>query len=96
VLTKIFEKYKNSYLLSLISIFNDCLPRVETNISKQDIQDLMEAVVENKILNMETFRIPVSGSFDDEAKIGGSYVILVLDWQKNINQLHNKIFGPEE
>ncbi|MBP3616920.1 MAG: LCP family protein [Lachnospiraceae bacterium] len=96
VLTKIFEKYKNSGLLSLISIFNDCLPRVETNISKQDIQDLMEAVVENKILNMETFRIPVSGSFDDEAKIGGSYVILVLDWQKNINQLHNKIFGPEE
>lgn len=96
VLTKIFEKYKNSGLLSLLSIFNDCLPLVETNISKKDIQDLMETVVENKILNMETFRIPVSGSFDDEAKVGGQFVIVVLDWQKNIDQLHEKIFGPEE
>lgn len=96
VLTKIFEKYKNSGLLSLISIFNDCLPLVETNISKQDIQNMMETVIENKILNMETFRIPVKGSYDDEAKVNGSYVILVLNWQENIDQLHKKIFGPEE
>ena len=96
VLTKIFEKYKDKNILSLISIFNDCLPLVETNISKQDIRDMLETVVENKILNMETFRIPVKGSFDDEAKINGSYVILVLNWQENIDQLHKKIFGPEE
>lgn len=96
VLTKIFDKYKDNNIFSLISIFNECLPLVETDISKKDIQDLMETVVENKILNMETFRIPVSGSFDDEAKVGGQFVILVLDWQKNIDQLHEKIFGSKE
>ena len=57
---------------------------------------MMETVIENKILNMETFRIPVKGSYDDEAKVNGSYVILVLNWQENIDQLHKKIFGPEE
>lgn len=94
VLTKLFETYKDTNIFTLLSIFNDCLPRVETDISKADLQNLMETVVENRILDLETFRIPVSGSYDDEAKVGGSYVIQV-NWKKNIEQLHEKIFGSK-
>ena len=94
VLTKLFEKYKDIGIFSLLSIFNDCLPQVVTDISKDDLQDLLEMVIENKILSMETFRIPVSGGYGT-TNVGGSDVI-VVDLQKNRNQLYNKIFGPEE
>lgn len=94
VLTKIFEKYKESNPFTLLSVFNDCLPQVTTNISKEDMQDLMEMVVENRILNLESFRIPVSGTFSS-VKIGGADMISVK-WEKNRQDLHKKIFGDVE
>ena len=94
VLTKLFNKYKDTNIFTLLTIFNDCLPRVVTDISKEDMQDLLETVVENRILDIETFRIPVSGGYED-AKIGGSDVVLVK-WEKNIEQLHKYIFGDAE
>lgn len=93
VLKKIFDKYKDTNIFTLISIFNDCLPRVITDISKEDMQDLLETVVENRILNLESYRIPVAGTYED-ARVGGAEVLLVK-WSKNIEQLHNKIFGEE-
>lgn len=93
VLKKIFDKYKDTNIFTLLSIFNDCLPRVITDISKEDMQELMETVVENRIINLEAFRIPVAGTYED-ARVGGSEV-LVVKWAKNIEQLHNKIFGEE-
>ena len=94
VLTKIFNKYKDSNPFTLLSIFNDCLPQVTTNISKEDMQDLMEMVVENRILDLENYRIPVSGTFSS-VKIGGADMISVK-WEKNKEALHKKIFGDAE
>jgi len=91
VLTKIFEKYKDSNVFTLLSVFNDCLPQVTTNISKEDMQDLMEMVVENRILNLENARIPASGTFSS-VKIGGADVIQVK-WDRNREILHKRIFG---
>lgn len=94
VLNKIFDKYKKEDLFDLISIFNDCLPRVTTDISKDDMEKLMEMVVENRILNLESMRVPMSGTFTD-ATVGKSEVIRV-DWEKNIDKLHSTIFATGE
>ncbi len=94
VLTKLFEKYKDTNIFTLLSVLNDCLPLVLTDVSKADMQNLMETVVENRILNLVNFRIPVSGTYDS-AKVGGADVIIVR-WAKNIEALHNKIFGDTE
>ena len=91
VLTKIFNKYKDSNIFTLLSVFNDCLPQVVTNISREDMQDLMEMVVENRILNLENARIPASGTFSS-VKVGGADVISVR-WDKNREILHKRIFG---
>ena len=96
VLTKLFNKYKDTNVFSLLSILNDCLPRVITDISKDDMQDLMEMVVENRIMSLENFRIPISGSFQD-VKMGGDIGdVIVVTWSKNIDALHKKIFGDTE
>lgn len=94
VLNKIFEKYKSKDLLTLVSIFNDCLPRVITDISKGDMEKLMEMVVENRILNLVPMRVPMAGTFTD-ATVGKSEVIRV-DWEKNIEKLHGTIFSTGE
>ncbi|MCH5273378.1 MAG: LCP family protein [Lachnospiraceae bacterium] len=94
VLTKIFNKYKESSIFSLLSILNDCLPMVTTDISKSDMQDLLETVVDNRILTMDTMRIPISGTYED-VYVGESQVLQVK-LAKNIEALYEFIFGPEE
>ncbi|MBQ8316337.1 MAG: LCP family protein [Lachnospiraceae bacterium] len=94
VLTKIFNKYKDSNIFTLLSVFNECLPQVTTNISKEDMQDLMEMVVENRILNLENSRIPASGTFSS-VTIGKADMIQVK-WDKNREILHKRIFGDTE
>lgn len=91
MLTKLFNKYKDTGILKLVSILNDCLPQVVTNISKKDMQELLESVVENRILSLESYRLPVSGGFTEE-RIGGKDV-LIVDKTKNKEALHTKIFG---
>lgn len=94
VLMKLFNQYKDSNIFSLLSILNDCLPKVKTNISRDDMQDLLQTVVENRMLSMDTLRIPIAGTFED-ARVGKSEVIQVK-WPKNLEVLHEFIFGPEE
>lgn len=96
VLTKLFNKYKESNIFTLLSILNDCLPRVITDISKTDIQNLLETVVENRILSLDTMRIPVSGTYEDASIGGGVGDVIIVRWAKNIDALHEYIFGPEE
>ncbi len=94
VLSKLFDKYKDSNIFTLLSIMNDCLPMVRTDVSKADMQDLLKTVVENRMLSLDTLRIPIAGTFED-ARVGNSEVIQVK-WPKNIEVLHEFIFGPEE
>lgn len=94
VLSKIFNKYKESNIFSMLSILNDCLPRVTTNVSKTDIQTLLETVVEERILSLDTMRIPVSGGYWSTTV--GKLKVLAVDVNKNTEALHEFVFGPEE
>jgi len=94
VLTKLFNKFKDTNIITLLSIFNDCIPQVLTDVSKEDMQEVLEAVVANRILTLESFRVPVSGGFED-ALVGKAQIIRVK-WEKNITELHNKIFATGE
>lgn len=97
VLKKIFNKYKDSDLITMFKIFSDCLPKVTTNISKQDMQKMMEMVVEEKILSLDTMRLPISGGYVSERLDGGTGPwVLQVDWTKNINALHEYVFGSVE
>lgn len=96
VLTKIFNSYKDEGALKLLSLANDCLPRVTTDISKADMQDLLETVVENRILNMDTFRVPVKGMFTSERVGDGVGEVIIVHWESNIKELYSFVFGDEE
>lgn len=94
VLSKLFNRFKDTNIITLLSIFNDCIPQVLTDVSKEDMQKILEMVVENRILTLESFRIPVAGGFEN-ARVGKADILRVK-WDKNITELHNKIFATGE
>lgn len=94
VLSKLFNRFKDTNIITLLSIFNDCIPQVLTDIPKEDMQEVLEMVVENRILTLESFRIPVAGGYENATV--GKADILRVKWDKNITELHNKIFATGE
>lgn len=95
-LTAIFDSYKSKSFFKLLPIAKECLSYVNTNLSQKQIEDAMEAVVENKIRTLETFRVPVDGAFDAPKKYNGIGYPLVLEWDKNRTELYKFIFNDSE
>ncbi len=95
-LTAIFDSYKSKSFFKLLPIAKECLSYVNTDLSQKQIEDAMEAVVENKIRTLETFRVPVDGAFDAPKKYNGIGYPLVLEWDKNRTALYQFIFNDSE
>lgn len=96
VLSQLFEDYKEVGVLKLLGILNDCLPKVTTNISKEDMSDILENVVENHMFSLETMRIPVAGTYES-VRVGGDIgEVLAVKWMDNINALWEFTFGDTE
>lgn len=92
VLTAIFNKYKSKNLFDAFKIMKVCLGYVTTDLSSSKIQKAIEDVVENKIKTLDTFRVPVDGSFETPGKYNGVIDPIVLDWEVNRQKLYSYIF----
>ncbi len=95
-LKAIFDSYKSKSFFKLLPIAKSCLGYVNTNLSQKQIEDAMEAVVENKIRTLDTFRVPVDGAFDAPKRYNGIGYPLVLEWDKNRTELYQFIFNDTE
>ncbi len=97
VLKAMFDSYvAPRNMLQLLPITKQGLGYVKTNLSQKQIEKAMEAVVENKVTKMETFRIPVDGAFDAPRRYNGIGYPLVLNWEKNRVELFKFIFGDTQ
>ncbi|NLK28599.1 MAG: LCP family protein [Clostridiales bacterium] len=96
VISAIFNRYKNKNLIELFTITSKCLGYVRTNVTKEQIEGMLEDIIENKITKLDTCRIPANGMFDDPSIYMGVKSPLVLQWDDNIKELHQFIFLDEE
>jgi LCP family protein required for cell wall assembly len=96
VLKAIFNKYKSQNLFDLISTMNDCLGYVKTNMKADQFGKSLEAIVENKITNMDTSRMPANNLFEAYDEYNGVDDPLVLDWEENIAELYQFIYLDTE
>ncbi|MDF2538593.1 MAG: hypothetical protein K0S76_1614 [Herbinix sp.] len=96
VLKAIFNQYKSQSFFNLFDIMNECLGYVKTNISASQFENGLEAVVENKITTLNNSRIPANNMFETPGEYNGVDDPLVLDWDKNIVELYQFIFGDTE
>lgn len=88
----LFKSYISQGLFKMLNVTKDALSYVNTNLSATQIEGAIGDVVENKIMDIETLRIPVDGAFDDPKKYNGIGYPLVLNWEANIDELYRFVF----
>ncbi len=91
-MSAIFEKFKSLNIFQMFTTANDCMGYVTTSLTSDQIREIIEVVVENKITTVEEFRLPVDGMFDDPKSYNGTSYPLVYDWDKNIAELYKFIY----
>lgn len=95
VLNCIFEKYKNKNLIEMVSIANEILPYITTNLTKTNILSYISAFVATGSTELETFRIPMDDAYYG-AKRDGAGSVLILNFELNNAALQEFIYGHDE
>lgn len=105
VISAIINQYKSVGIQDMLPIMRDCLGKVYTSLTEEQITDVLCDVVENQIFTTNSLRLPYDGMFYDSSVEGvynGSKKItyaLVIDKEKNKEKLHQFVFldpVPEE
>lgn len=94
VLNAIFDKYKSSGLIEIMSITKDCLKYVTTDLSSNEITSIIEKIVENGITTMDTARFPANDLYTATRNEVGA--VLIPDWDANIKELYNFIYLDQD
>ncbi|MBP5159839.1 MAG: LCP family protein, partial [Lachnospiraceae bacterium] len=96
VIKAIIEQFKNSSYLDMLSIAKDCLGYLETNVTEDQIADALYKVVENKMFESESMRLPADNYFRDSGRAGINgitYALVIDDYiDKNIEAFHQFLF----
>lgn len=92
VLNAIFDKYKDLNNVELLTMMYKMLPMLTTDITDKEFEFLLSKYLETGAKEMQQLRIPIDGAFKDNVTIRGMDP-LVLDFDKNIEALHQFIFG---
>lgn len=94
LLMAIFEKYKSASLTDLLTMVNNLLPYVQTDISKTDIIDYATNLVTMGMGELETMRIPEDDMYDPVYVREMS--VLVPHLPETVASLHDFIYGSNE
>jgi len=93
-LKAIFNSYKSPRnLFKILSVTKESLGYATTNLAQPQIEKAIEDIVENRIKTLDTFRVPVDGTFDAPREYNGIGYPIVLDWDANRIELYKFIFN---
>lgn len=94
VLYALFNKVKERSIASNITLANEILPMVKTNLSNSEIIKMGTSVMSNGSIIPEMERFPRDG-FAHGEKINGIYY-LIFDEEETINQIHDYLFEDKK
>ena len=89
VIQKLFEKAKTMNLLELNDLLNVLLPKIKTNLTEGEIVSLMLKVMTYLQYDLDSFRLPVDGSYRS-MRVNGM-AVLGIDLKKNQDALREYI-----
>lgn len=97
VLTSLFNSYKNKSLNEMLSIANDILPYVSTDMTRAQLIDYIIMAVSQGTTDLETLRIPVDRTYyNASVPCGYSYSdALAIDYTENIRIMNEFIYGAD-
>ena len=91
VLEKLLEKVKQLGPIQIATLAADMIDQVKTNLPLDDILNIAIQVCGNGIGDIKDLRLPVSGSYKEEARNDQS-MLYDCDWKANSLQLYNFIY----
>lgn len=98
VLTAVFDKYKAQNPVEMIKVASSLLDYVTTNLDKGQIINYMTIAAGLGTTELRSFRIPVQNGFKGADRHCGNstklYSVLLLDFDENIKQMREFIYGP--
>ena len=94
VLTAAFNKVKDRGVTELLAMADRIFPNLTTDMSNTQILGYMYTVLTNNITQIESYRIPVEGTYTNETLWMGMEV-LMPDLKSNSEYLQEYIYGTE-
>lgn len=94
VLEALFDQAKQLGLLELNDLANAVLPYVSSNLSQGEIFDILLHAMEYLSYDMQSFRIPIDGSYDGLMINGMS--VLGIDFETNQQAWYETVYGADE
>ncbi|XVG99517.1 LCP family protein [Eubacteriales bacterium KG127] len=91
VIESLLNKLKKSSLGTIDKVLKKALPLIQTNISNSDILSLAARIPKYKIEQSAGFPYHLTGGLID-----GVYYIIPDDLEKNVRELHHKLFGKKD
>ncbi|MDO5795019.1 MAG: LCP family protein [Turicibacter sp.] len=99
VMKAMFSKLSTLSYGELLSLLNECLPYVETNLSKDDILSLGMQALKVDLRNIETYQVPRGGYDDINHSVsynGYSPLYVMNSYQQMVKDLHQDIYGDQD
>lgn len=98
VLTAIFDKYKSKGITDLVTIGLKCLNMVRSNITEDQIVQVLTKVIDNRITDIKSTRLPFEGGYYDSSVAGynGIKYALVIDKEYTTKEIFKFIYGDTE
>ena len=94
----IFTQLKTVSYPNLLTLLNDCLPYIETNLSKDDMISLGMDALKVDLGNIEQYQVPSKGYDDINHSVsykGYSPLYVMNSYQELVKELHQNIYGDK-
>lgn len=98
VMKAIFTQLKSISYTQLLNLLNECLPYVETNLTKDEIISLGMDALKVDLSNIEQYQVPSQGYADINHSVsykGYSPLYVMNSYQNLVKELHQNIYGDE-
>lgn len=98
VMKAIFAQLKSVSYTQLLNLLNECLPYVETNLTKDEIISLGLDALKVDLSNIEQYQVPSQGYSDINHSVsykGYSPLYVMNSYQDLVKELHQNIYGDE-
>ncbi|WP_195218208.1 LCP family protein [Turicibacter sanguinis] len=99
VMKAIFTKLKETSYTQLLTLLNEMLPYIETNLSKDEIINLGMEALKVDLSNIEQHQLPTNGYSDINHSVsykGYSPLYVLNSYQVVVSELHRDIYGDED
>ena len=99
VMKAIFAQLKSASYTQLMNLLNECLPYVETNLTKDEIVSLGMDALKVDLSNIEQYQVPSNGYSDINHSVsykGYSPLYVMNSYQDLVKELHQNIYGDND